>query len=93
MASYQSSNTNISVTYEDACNIHESGTPISHFVGEILHWNKHLNKGEIIVWDINQDHLWFLYESDGGYITSLGIDILALILIPTAEARLIYLNQ
>lgn len=93
MASYQSSNTNISVTYEDACNIHESGTHISHFVGVILHGNKHLKKDEIIVWDINQDHLWFLYEGGGRYITSLGMDIASLILIPTAEARLAYLNQ
>ena len=93
MASYQSSNTNISVTYEQACNIHNTGTPISHFVKSILYQHKHLSKNEIIVWDINQNHLWFLHEGDGKYITSLGIDILALILIPTVEARLIYLNH
>lgn len=93
MASYQSSNTNISVTYEEAHLIHKSGTPISHFVKGILFSHKLLSKNEIIVWDINQDYLWFLHEGDGRYITSLGINILALILIPTAEARLAYLNQ
>lgn len=93
MASYQSSNTNISVTYEEAHLIHKAGTPISDFVNGILFSYKLLSKNEIIVWDINQDYLWFLHEGDGRYITSLGMDIASLILIPTAEARLAYINQ
>lgn len=93
MESYQSSNTNISVTYEEACNIHNAGTAISHYVKDILFTYKVLSKGEILVWDINQNHLWFLYEGDANYIPSLNIDIPSLILIPTLEARLAYLNH
>lgn len=90
MATYLSCNTNLRVSLEDAVTIHEFGAHTSIHSIEVLNSHRTIHRTEGLVWDINQNFIWLVSKSHS-HEEPID-DISALLLLPTPEARLAYLN-
>lgn len=90
MTTYSSCNTNIRVSLEDAVTIHEFGAHTSKHSIEVLNSHRTIHRTEGLVWDINQNFIWLVSNSHS-HKEPID-DISALLLLPTPEARLAYLD-
>ena len=94
MATFSRFNTNIYLTYENACFILNAGVSGSDHVKDIVLYNRRkVNDYETIVWDVENNKLWLVDKGDGIKYLPPDITLELLLLIPTVEARLAYINQ
>lgn len=94
MASFSENNINIIVSTSEACFIHKSGVTASLHVKDVIKsGSRELSRGEVLIWDINNNHLWLVNRSHYTKRIPHNTTVEVLLLIPTIDARLAYLNQ